>query len=520
VTSTESELAVPDINDEPSAKGALWRRLWRLHFLAGLIIMPALLWFAFTGLVVLYAEPINHVQHSSLYTVEPSGEEVSLDDQMQAVQAAYPDYEFWSVTPAKEKDLSNTFSMGDADGTPRNVFVNQYTGEVLGTLRPDKGLVSFANSTHGSILPRQFTMPIPSLNGIFGDGPAFRTVEIGEVAVEIIAGWGLILAISGLYMWWPRKRSKKRLFIPRFKEGGRPMWRDIHASSGVLLGSGLIFFVVTGLPWATFWGNEFSAVAAKVTPNTENFWEISGPPSNIPQVGDLARNGMKIPWASQEDSVPTSGGSMDMPGMDMSEDGSHDMDAMPAPAPAERVGLEAIYRAAQEEKMLAGFSIAPPTDTVNDDGSTSYGAFVVMNPWPSSLGQQGALYLDQFSAKTLGTSDADTWGAIQRVAELGVQTHMGTQFGVINRIVLTLVCVMVIVSISSALNMWLRRRRKGSLGVPRRPAEYKTQKTVGIVAVVLGIVYPLWGMSALLLLGVDFVIRRIKASRTPNLTAI
>jgi hypothetical protein len=37
---------------------------------------------------------------------------------------------------------------------------------------------------------------------------------------------------------------------------------------------------------------------------------------------------------------------------------------------------------------------------------------------------------------------------------------------------------------------------------------------------VLGIIYPLWGMSALLLLGVDFVIRRIKASRTPNLAAI
>jgi uncharacterized iron-regulated membrane protein len=58
------------------------------------------------------------------------------------------------------------------------------------------------------------------------------------------------------------------------------------------------------------------------------------------------------------------------------------------------------------------------------------------------------------------------------------------------------------------------------LGVPRRPVEYKTQKTVGIVAVVLGVIYPLWGISALLLLGADFVIRRIKASRMPNLTAI
>ena len=43
----------------------------------------------------------------------------------------------------------------------------------------------------------------------------------------------------------------------------------MHASAGTLLSVGLIFFVVTGLPWATFWGNEFSTVAAKVTPNAE-----------------------------------------------------------------------------------------------------------------------------------------------------------------------------------------------------------------------------------------------------------
>jgi uncharacterized iron-regulated membrane protein len=494
-----------DVQQEASTKGELWRRLWRLHFLAGVIIMPMLVWFAFTGLVILYKEPILHYQHPKLYKVVPSGQPVSLDKQLAAVKAVYPKYELWSVTPAKEKSLSNIFSMGDENGTAHDVFVNEYTGKVLGTLRPDKGLFAFANNTHGSIVPRQFHMPIPSVMGIFGDGPAFRSVEIGEVAVEILAGWGLVLAVSGLYLWWPKKKSKKRLFAPRFKEGGRPMWRDIHASSGILLAGGLIFFVVSGLPWATFWGGEFQAAAQKITPNTQDFWDYSGPPSQIPKVGDLARNGVRIPWATQMDTIPTSGSTSDA--------------KTPAPAPAQDVDLETVYKAALSEKMMPSFTITPPTNTLNDDGTTTYGAFVIINPWPSSLGQQGALYLDQFSGQTLGKSDVKTWGGLQRMAEFGVQTHMGTEFGVINRIFLTLICVLVIVSIASALNMWLRRRRRGSLGVPRRPVDYTTQKTFGIIAVVLGVIYPLWGMSALLLLGIDYVVRRVRRKPTEAVAA-
>jgi uncharacterized iron-regulated membrane protein len=158
--------------------------------------------------------------------------------------------------------------------------------------------------------------------------------------------------------------------------------------------------------------------------------------------------------------------------------------------------------------MKPGFSITPPVDSVTEDGVTQYGAYVVFNPWPSSLGEQGALYLDQFTAKTLGTSDASTWGGIQRMAEFGVQTHMGTQFGLVNRIFLTTICLLVVWNVTTAIVMWNRRRRSGTLGAPRKPVDERTQRSVGVFQLLLSLIYPLWGASLLLVLGVQHLRRK------------
>ncbi|MFM9225681.1 MAG: PepSY-associated TM helix domain-containing protein, partial [Actinomycetota bacterium] len=191
-----------DSSGNGEGTSGLWRRLWRLHFLAGLVIAPALVWFAVTGLVILYTDTVNNATKGHLYSVPTGSTTVNLDDQVAAATEANPDFSVWSVTPPRRDGASTIVAMGSPEDTPYNVFVDPHTGEVLGKTRSDKGLVSFANNTHGSFLPRQFTMPIPSLMGVVGEGPAFRDVEIGEVVVEIVAGWGLVLAASGLYLWW------------------------------------------------------------------------------------------------------------------------------------------------------------------------------------------------------------------------------------------------------------------------------------------------------------------------------
>lgn len=87
--------------------------------------------------------------------------------------------------------------------------------------------------------------------------------------------------------------------------------------------------------------------------------------------------------------------------------------------------------------------------------------------------------------------------------------------GIVSRILMTLLCVLTIWSIVSGLVMFWKRRRKGTLGLPRRPVDVRLGKRLTIAAVALGIVFPQWGVTALVILAFDrFVIRSVPALRT------
>jgi uncharacterized iron-regulated membrane protein len=91
---------------------------------------------------------------------------------------------------------------------------------------------------------------------------------------------------------------------------------------------------------------------------------------------------------------------------------------------------------------------------------------------------------------------------------------MGTQWGLFSRILMTLLCLLTVWSIISGAVMYAKRRRKGSLGLPRRPSEVNIGKGLAVIAVVLAIVYPLWGASALIILALDhFVIQKNRRLR-------
>jgi uncharacterized iron-regulated membrane protein len=105
-------------------------------------------------------------------------------------------------------------------------------------------------------------------------------------------------------------------------------------------------------------------------------------------------------------------------------------------------------------------------------------------------------------------------GVLAEVTSIGIDTHMGTQFGLVNRIVMTIACVGVVWGAFSGLMMWWKRRPKKSAGLPRRPTDVHLQRGMIILAVVIGVIFPLVGISMLLILALDkFVIRKIPRLR-------
>jgi uncharacterized iron-regulated membrane protein len=96
-----------------------------------------------------------------------------------------------------------------------------------------------------------------------------------------------------------------------------------------------------------------------------------------------------------------------------------------------------------------------------------------------------------------------------------VSVHMGTQLGLFSRIMMTALCVLAIWSVISGFVMFWKRRRPGTAGLPRRPADVHLGWPLVVGLVLLAIVFPMWGVTAIAILLFDhFVIQRVRPLRT------
>ena len=111
--------------------------------------------------------------------------------------------------------------MTTADEHYFTVFVNPYTATVLGQRNDDNSLQGLAVKIHGNML----------------------IGNLGDRILELAACWGIVLTLTGLYLWWPRKGIIAwGAFLPRLNsKNKRTFWRDFHAVPG-FWGAGLVLF--------------------------------------------------------------------------------------------------------------------------------------------------------------------------------------------------------------------------------------------------------------------------------------
>ena len=483
--------------DQRRGDAAILRRIWRLHFWVALFVAPALLVLACTGLIILYTQPLDLWLHSDLKVVTPTTSTVSLDDQVAtARQRVGPDMVFDAVTPPQDAGASTQVDFlpaeesGIGERNVTQVFIDPYTGQYLGQRQELDGLVGWANQLHRFFGNDGPTVSLPAFGHFIAPSAypdATMKVGVGNLIIEMIAVWILVLAASGIYLWWPRaiEKGKPRLAI-RWRKGGRIRWRDLHATTGILLSVVLICYIASGLTWSRYWGENWRAVASTVTPSTE-----IDAPSTPAKVGDFDRLGRRIAWADKEDPVYAS------------------ITTDPIPKPLD---FNVINEIAESEGMIPGYSIVPPSDSTVD-GETVYGSYTVVNHWPQKLSEQRTLYLNQFTGETITNATADQDGTLSRITSWGVNTHMGTQYGIVTRILATLACLGVLTSIVSAMAMWWKRRPTGSAGLPGRTSDTVRSNTprgaivaVGVIATALAVLYPSFGVTLIVVLIAESIV--------------
>lgn len=459
----------PPLSDAAESTGTpanrLYRAFWRWHFYAGLLVIPFMLILAITGSIYLFKPQLDGLMYHNLLMIKPTGTSIAYTQQVQTVQQVYPNATITKIIPPIAPDRSTEIQISTADKRNLMVFMNPYTGEVLGDRDEDTNLQAIVRKLHGELMIGKW----------------------GDYLVELAACWGLVLLISGIYLWLPhRKFSLMGTFIPRlWSQNRRVFWRDLHAVPGfygvLLIG----FLILTGLPWSGFWGDTFANVWGRFP---AQMWDDV--PRSTLLTGHLNQHGDHVvPWAVEQLPMPRSV-------VLVHNHGSSDLtDSHPT------VDLDSVIRSAQSNRVPPGFSVSLP------EGET--GVYTI-SVFPNDPTQETTIHIDQYSGKILADVRWQDYGLIPKAVEMGIAIHMGKYFGLPNQLLMLIACLILILLCVSGIVMWWKRRPAGRLGAPIMPMDgYHWKIPVAIVAL-LGIVFPLVGLSLVVVLLLDFfVISRI-----------
>jgi len=135
--------------------GGLFRAVWRWHFFASFVVVPVLLVLAVTGLIYLFRFQLEPLLHPDLMKAEPSATQQLAQPysaQLAAVRSAYPDATVVSLAEPREEGRSTVFSVVMPDGEGRDVFVDPFAVEVLGSMDPDTTLSGTAVRLHADLM--------------------------------------------------------------------------------------------------------------------------------------------------------------------------------------------------------------------------------------------------------------------------------------------------------------------------------------------------------------------------------
>lgn len=202
---------------------------WRWHFYAGLFVIPFLILLSVTGIIYLFKPQLDQLMYAELLQVTPAEQAISADQQLALVRQAYPGANISQYLPPLNAERSAQFVL-EAEGQSLNVFVDPYSARILGSQDALLNLQAIARQLHGDLM----------------------VGTLGDRLIELAAGWGIVLVVSGLYLWWPRGRSGAGVLWPRLSARGRLLWRDLHAVTGFWGSLLLLFMLLTGMTWTGF----------------------------------------------------------------------------------------------------------------------------------------------------------------------------------------------------------------------------------------------------------------------------
>jgi uncharacterized iron-regulated membrane protein len=227
----------------------LYAVVWRWHFYAGLLTAPLMWVVTITGALYTFRTEVVEWRDRPWLVVEPGSQRRGVEELAEVARKAAGSDHLEGMALRAEPDRSIRFMVegkgtGGHDGGPPHVdvYVNPYTGDVLGTREEGSDFFDVVLALHRDLMAG----------------------ATGRALVELTTSWGLILLATGVYLWWPRGKSNVGVWAPRLKGKLYAVLRDWHSVPGFYLAALIGIVTATGLVFSLVLGSTFNWTAQKI----------------------------------------------------------------------------------------------------------------------------------------------------------------------------------------------------------------------------------------------------------------
>lgn len=198
------------------------RLLYRVHLTVGLLAGVWLAVLGLSGAVLVFGPQLDGWLRPELLRVMPAEGIVSWDEMTNAVRQYAPHEPLFRIRLPQQPDESAEFWLTSNRG--RRVYVDPYTGRILGAAWPQGSFVGVVRDLHTQLL-------------------------IGPIGRAFVGACGLslmVLCVSGLKLWWPGNRGWRRAFRCPVSPSRHVQLHLLHRSLGAVVALPLLVSAATG----------------------------------------------------------------------------------------------------------------------------------------------------------------------------------------------------------------------------------------------------------------------------------
>jgi uncharacterized iron-regulated membrane protein len=236
----------------------LRKLLLNLHLWAGLIAGIFLILLSFTGSFMVFEDEIDRALNPKLTWVTPGAKRLTLTEMKSRLEEKYPGRTVvgFSISP-RDGIAWGAALQSTASRESLNVVFNQFSGDILGTGADRNNFVAYVHSFHLRLL-------------------------MGEVGSSIMSWAGvllLLLSLSGIVLWWPRK-----LFGVNWRGPMKQLNFELHQALGIYVSVFLMIFALTAI--IIHWENPATHLANRITSSDD--------PPAFPELRPFAANAVTL----------------------------------------------------------------------------------------------------------------------------------------------------------------------------------------------------------------------------------